>query len=369
VAASGVVVSSPAEGLLVDATINRGSFTVALRLAVAPGELVAVLGPNGSGKSTLLRAIAGLIPTAEGSITLAGQVLDDASQGVLVRASQRGVGVVFQDGRLFEHLRVIDNVGYAARARGASRGAARAVAREWLTRIGIAELSQRKPKDLSGGQAQRVALARAFASSPSILLLDEPFAALDVQTRAAMQGELSRHVQGFAGPALLVTHDPLEALVLADRIVIIEDGRLVQEGTPAEITSRPLTPYVAGLVGVNLYTATPTSDSHRMELGGGGSFELAEPAPELASFIALRPSSVTVHRDQPTGVSARNVWPGRVESLQIVGDRVRLDVAGAPRALVDVSTSAFTELGLGAGVHVWLSAKATDLTAYAAPRR
>jgi molybdate transport system ATP-binding protein len=356
------------DGLLVDAVIKRGSFSLGLRLEVSPGELVAVLGPNGSGKSTLLRSIAGLIPVAQGKITLAGHVLDDASTAIFMPAAQRGIGLVFQDGRLFGHMRVIDNVAYAPRARGRSRKESHEIARQWLERVGIEGLAGRKARELSGGQAQRVAVARSLASSPALLMLDEPFAALDVQTRAAMQGELSRHLHEFAGPALLVTHDPLEALVLADRIVVLEAGVVVQEGTPTQITSAPLTPYVAGVVGVNLYRATHGSDAHRMQLVDGGSFVLAEPAPEGASLVALRPSAVTVHRAQPGGLSARNVWAGHIEALQIVGDRVRLVVSGPPRTLVDVTTSAVTELGLTPGTAVWLTAKATDVSAYAAPR-
>jgi molybdate transport system ATP-binding protein len=355
-------------GLLIDAVIRRGSFEVSLQLEVSPGELVAVLGPNGSGKSTLLRAVAGLIPVAEGSISLGGQVLDDAQHDVLRPPAQRGCGLVFQDGRLFSHLRVIDNVGYAPRAQGHSRREAREIARHWLSRVGIEDLADRKPRELSGGQAQRVAVARALAASPAVLLLDEPFAALDVQTRAVMQGELSRHLHDYNGPALLVTHDPLEALVLADRIVVLEAGRIVQQGTAAEITSRPETPYVANLVGVNLYRATPAGEPHRIELAEGGHFVLSEPVPPGSTFVALRPSAITVHRDRPIAISARNVWAGRIDSLQIVGDRVRLDVIGTPRALVDVTTAAVAELGLGPGAAVWLAAKATDLVAYAAPR-
>jgi len=356
------------DGLTVDAVIRRGAFTLGLQLDVAPGELVAVLGPNGSGKSTLLRSVAGLMPISEGRITLAGTVLDDASAATFRPAAQRGIGLVFQDGRLFAHLRVLDNVAYAPRAQGRSRRDAHEIARHWLKRVGIEDLADRKSRELSGGQAQRVAVARAFAAAPALLMLDEPFAALDVQTRSAMQGELSRHLHEFSGPALLVTHDPLEALVLADRIVVLEAGTIAQQGTPAQITTAPLTAYVAGLVGVNLYSGTRGGDPRRMELDGGGGFTLAEPAPDTASLLALRPSAVTVHRHRPEESSARNVWPGLIESLQIVGDRVRLVVAGPPRTLVDVTTSAVAELGLSPGIDVWLSAKATDLNVYAAPR-
>ena len=347
------------------ASVNRGGFRLRLRLTVGAGELLAVLGPNGSGKSTLLRAIAGLAPIAEGRITLHGRVLDDVQASVLIRADARRVGMVFQDSRLFEHLRVIDNVAYAPRTRGASRSSARATAQSWLDRLGIGDLAGRRSRELSGGQAQRVAIARAFASDPAILLLDEPFAALDVQTRAAMQTELSRLLESFAGPAVLVTHDPLEALILADRIAVIENGRLVQQGTPAEITARPLTPYVAGVVGTNLYRACSSPARGVVQVQGGGQFHTDTELSAAPLLVALRPSAVTVHGRRPT--EAVNVWCGMIESLRAVGDRVRLDVEARPRVCVDVSTGTVAELGLAAGVQIWLSANPVDVSVYPVP--
>jgi molybdate transport system ATP-binding protein len=159
----------------------------------------------------------------------------------------------------------------------------------------------------------------------------------------------------------------LEALVLADRIVVLELGRIAQVATPTEISTRPLTPYVADLVGVNLYRARPGRSPVELELLDGGRFILPAPVPAAATLVAVRPSAITVHRSQPADLSARNVWSGQVRSLQIVGDRVRLEVLGPPRTLVDVTTASVAELGLSPGVDVWLSVKATDLSAYAAP--
>lgn len=224
----------------VDAEVVRGPFTLRLALRAGPGGVVGILGPNGSGKSTLLAAVAGLVPVTAGRIRLGGQVLDDAVEGSFVEASRRPVGFVFQDYRLFPHLDVRDNVAFSPRARGQSRRASRESATSWLSRLGIADLAARRPQDLSGGQAQRVALARALAGDPALLLLDEPLAALDASTRMDVQGELRRHLDAFDGPCLLVTHDPLEALVLADRLLVLEEGRVVQEGfLLSSLVSRP----------------------------------------------------------------------------------------------------------------------------------
>ena len=358
--------SVPAPGLVANAVVTRGSFTLRAEVASAPGEVLAVLGPNGSGKSTLLAAIAGLTPLAGGRISLGGVTLDDADTGMFVEAAHRPVGFVFQDYRLFPHLSVLDNVAFSPRARGLGRAPARATAADWLARLGLADLAHRRPADLSGGQAQRVALGRALAGDPALLLLDEPLSALDARTRLEVQTELKRHLADFAGPCLLVTHDPLEALVLADRLLVLEHGRVVQEGTPAEVARRPATDYVARLVGLNLYPGT--ADGARVVLEGGGSFVVPDHDERGEVLVALRPSAVVVSTSQPDVSSVRNTWPATITGLTLLTDRVRLDLEGEPSALVDVTPAAVAELGLDAGQRVWLSAKATELEVYGQTR-
>jgi molybdate transport system ATP-binding protein len=185
-----------------------------------------------------------------------------------------------------------------------------------------------------------------------------------VQTRAEVQGELREHLGAFAGPTLLVTHDPIEALLLAQRIVVLEDGRVAQAGTPTEITTKPLTPYVARLVGVNLYSGT--ANGTRIRLAGGGTLHAADPAAGPV-LVALRPTSITLHRHAPDDSSARNAWPATVSGLAPLGDRVRVTAEGEFTATTDVTAAAVAELGLAPGEQVWLSAKATDLTVYPAP--
>jgi molybdate transport system ATP-binding protein len=351
------------DGLVVDAEVQRGDFTLTVSLAAAPGEVLGVLGPNGSGKTTLLSAVAGLTPVSAGHITLAGQVVDDADAGTFVEASSRPVGFVFQNYRLFPHLTVAENVAFSPRARGLARQAARSAAAHWLGRLGLAGLAGRKPAELSGGQAQRVALARALAGEPALLLLDEPLSALDAGTRLDVQAELKRHLADFTGPCLLVTHDPLEALVLADRLVVLEDGRIVQEGTPGQVARQPATDYVAKLVGLNLYAGR--ADGSQVVLTGGGAFVISNQDARGDVLVAMRPSAVVVSSEPPRPSSARNTWPATVTGLTLLADRVRLDLEGKPSALVDVTPAAVAELSLTPGSQVWLTAKATDLEVYA----
>ena len=349
-------------GLDVDGQVRRGTFELDVQFRAPGGEVLAVLGPNGAGKSTLLTALSGLTPLSGGRITLAGTVLDDATTGHFVDPWKRPIGFVFQNYRLFPHLRVIDNVGFAGRSQGLSKAESRERARPWLERLGIADFADRLPADLSGGQAQRVALARALASEPDLLLMDEPLAALDARTRLEVQSELRSHLSEFEGPCLIVTHDPLEALVLADRLLVIEEGRIVQEGSPAEVTRRPATDYIAALVGLNLYAGD--ADGSMVRLRDGGEFTIADSTGHGEVLVALRPSAVVVHPHRPDPSSARNVWPGRIAGLTLLADRVRLDVEGEPSVLVDVTPAAIADLGLEPDSDVWLSAKATEFEVY-----
>ncbi len=355
-------------GLSLDGRVERGGFALEVATTVAPGEVVGLLGPNGAGKSTLLRVVAGLQPLTGGVLRLGGTVLDDASDGTWVPAERRPVALVFQDYRLFPHLDVRDNVAFAARSRGLGRAASRAQAEPWLERLDLVGLASRRPAQLSGGQAQRVALARALAAEPDVLLLDEPLAALDARTRLDVRASLREHLSDFGGPCVVVTHDPLEAMVLSDRLLVVEDGRVVQEGTPASVARHPATDYVARLAGLNLYAGHYDAHTHAVALDGGGRL-VATPTDgtSLGSgrvLVALSPSAVSVHREPLDGASQRNVWRGTVAGLELLGDRVRVEVRGEPGAVVDVTPAAVADLGLERGREVWLAAKATETLAY-----
>jgi molybdate transport system ATP-binding protein len=326
--------------------------------------VVALLGPNGAGKTTVLRALAGLLRLTGGRVALDGRVLEEPARRLRVPAERRPVGVVFQDYLLFPHLSVVENVAFGLRARGVRSAAARRTAQGWLERLGLPGVADASPRTLSGGQQQRVALARALATDPRLLLLDEPLAALDVSIRAEVRRDLRRHLREFAGVNLLVTHDPLEAIALADRLVVIERGRLVQVGTPAEVTERPRSGYVADLVGVNLLRGRAAGDG--IELSDGGRVEAVGTwAGEV--FAVIPPSAISLWRSRPDG-SPRNVWRGRAAGLDLLGDRVRVrvDASPQPSLVAEVTPAAVAELGLAEGSEVWVSVKATEVRVYPA---
>ncbi|MEV5692800.1 ABC transporter ATP-binding protein [Micromonospora globbae] len=342
--------------------VDRGAFRLDVPLRVAAGEVVALLGPNGAGKTTALRALAGLQPLTDGHVTLAGTDLDRPARGSWVPTERRPVGVVFQDYLLFPHLTALENVAFGPRRRGADRRAARDTAREWLRRVGLAGHEHRRPRQLSGGQAQRVALARALAVAPSLLLLDEPLAALDARTRLETRAELHRHLAAHPGATLLVTHDPLDALALADRLVIVEGGRVVQEGDAESVTARPRTDYVARLVGLNLYRGR--ADGDRVRVADGLHLTVADRVTGEA-YVAFRPAAVVVHPARPDG-SARNAWPATVSGVQRHGDYLRVRLDGPIAVAADVTPAAAAQLHLTPGQEVWAAVKAAETHAYPA---
>ncbi|MEV4623173.1 ABC transporter ATP-binding protein [Asanoa sp. NPDC049573] len=351
-------------GDLLDArlVVDRGAFRLDVHLRIAAGEVLALLGPNGAGKTTALRALAGLEPLTDGHVTLGDRQLDRPGGRVWTPPERRPIGVVFQDYLLFPHLSALDNVAFGPRRHGIDRRAARAQAAEWLARVGLAELGKRKPRQLSGGQAQRVALARALVNHPELLLLDEPLAALDARTRLDTRVELQRHLAEHPGATLLVTHDPLDALVLADRLVVIEHGAVVQEGDAAAVTARPRTDYVARLVGLNLYRGRAAGDG--VKVGDGLTLAVTDRV-EGEAFVAFRPSAVAVYKERPAG-SPRNVWAATVGGIQSHGDNLRVLLNGPIEAAADVTPAAAAELGLVPGKQVWASLKAAETHAYPA---
>jgi molybdate transport system ATP-binding protein len=351
-----------ATGLTVDVVVRRGGFDVAAAFDAAAGETVALLGPNGAGKSSLLLAIAGLVPPVAGEIRLDGRALD--GDGIYVPPDDRAIGVVFQELLLFPHLSAAENVAFPLRARGVPRAAARASAAAFLDRLGVGHRAGAKPRDLSGGEAQRVALARALVAEPRLLLLDEPLSALDVGARAAVRDLLRTELGRFAGVRVVVTHDPVEAMTLADRLVLLEAGRVTQIGTPQEIRDAPRSPYAADLVGVNAFRG-------RVEPleGGAGRLttehgEVVVPWPDVepgATVLGLlRPADVTLSTERPSG-SARNALLGPVSSVAIDGDRARVRLATAPPIVAEVTVGSIDRLGIREGGEVWASFKAVEV--------
>ena len=340
--------------------VARGEFALDVALSVEAGETVAVLGPNGSGKTTLLHALAGLVPLDAGQTRLDGVVLDDVAAGVSVPTEHRPVAVVFQDLLLFPHLSALENVAFGLRCRGRSVRDARQAALAWLDRMELGAFAHARATMLSGGQAQRVALARALAIEPKLLLLDEPLAAVDVQVRAQLRRDMRQHLATFDGVRLLVTHDPVEAFALADRVIVLEEGSVVQAGTPAAVTARPRSRWVANLAGVNLFRGRAADG--RVVLDGGGEIVVAEPIAGDV-FVAIHPRAVTLWRAKPDG-SPRNVWQGRIDEIDPEGAVARVRVASTPTIVAEVTAASADRFAVGETV--WVSVKATEVTLYPA---
>lgn len=349
--------------MIVDADfrIRRDDFELQFRGSVARGETVALLGPNGSGKTTTLNALAGLLAVDEGRISIGDRVVDDVDANVLVHANRRPVSIVFQDHLLFPHMDARDNVAFTLRTRGLRRTEARRRAQTWLSRFDLEGLARQRPGQLSGGQAQRVALARALAAEPDLLLLDEPLAALDVSTRVVVRRELRRILTDFDGATIVVTHDPLDAIALASRVIVLENGRISQAGAIAELTARPRSQFVAELVGLNLFTGI--ADHASIAIDGTDRAIHAAESSDGEVFVLIHPHAVSLHRLEPAG-SPRNRWLTRIESFDLLGDKVRVRTTDEPGLVAEITTDAIADLDLHEGDPVWVAVKATEVTVY-----
>ncbi len=349
--------------LSAEIALRLGTLDLHADLEVRPGELLALLGPNGAGKSTLLRCLAGLAPIDGGRITLDGVVVDDPSTDTFIEPDARPIGFVFQSYLLFDHMSILENVAFGLRARRTPKADARRTAAEWLERVGLTEYADQRPRTLSGGQAQRAALARALATNPRLLLLDEPLAALDAGTRSTVRRDLRRHLETFDGMRILVTHDPVDAYALADRVAILDAGRIVQIGTLSEVTAHPRSRYVAELVGVNLVTGTVTDGV--LSTDAGAHVVIADALPGL-SFAVIRPHSIALVREPAAGSSARNTWSGRIIEIDRLGDRVRVGIDGHLPLTAEITVAALDALELRPGDEIHASVKATDIEVYPA---
>ena len=349
---------SRGQGLDAHLLLSRGEgFTLDVPISIAPGYTVALLGPNGAGKSTVVAALAGLLPLDDGHITLDGRTLDDPERDVLVPPEDRRVGVVFQEYVLFPHLTAAQNIEFGLRSSKASQAAIHEQSVQWLDRFGLDGLADRKPRALSGGEAQRVALARALITEPDLLLLDEPLAALDATTRVHLRRTLADHLDRFPGARLLITHDPTEALLLADEIHVIEDGTITQVGKPDDIRLRPRTSYIADLAGSNLIRGTAdkgivTAGSHRLHI--------ADTHIAGSVLAAIHPRAIVIDRHRSDG-SPRNTWETTVIRIEHYGDRVRLQTGDPILLTAEITPDALHALEIDEGSVVWISIKATEI--------
>ena len=338
---------------------------VDLAFDIAAGQVLAVLGPNGAGKSTALHVIAGLVHPDRGEVRVGQRVLTDTEAGIQVPTHDRRVGLLLQDPLLFPHLSVTRNVAFAPRS-------SRAAAAHWLTEVDATELADRMPRQLSGGQAQRVALARALAADPDVLLLDEPLAGLDVGVATAMRKVLRRVLARDGRSAVLITHDLIDVLTLADRVLVLEAGRIVETGLTSKVLATPRSQFGARFAGVNLVGGTAHADGV-LSTQWGTTWH-GSPGPDVRpgeSAVALfNPAAVAVYRDKPHG-SPRNTVEVTVAELDARGAviRVRADEQpdGAPGLAADITAESAAELRLVPGDRVYFAVKAQEVALHVGP--
>ena len=335
---------------------------VEIAIDVADGQTVAILGPNGSGKSTVLSVVAGILRPDHGRAALGATTLFDIADGAWTAPHERGTGLLAQDPLLFPHLSVIDNVAFGPRSSGASRAQSREGARTWLGEVDAGQLADRKPAELSGGQAQRVAIARALAAEPRLLLLDEPMAALDITVVPAMRQVLRRVLADRT--AVIVTHDVLDLLLLADHVVVMEHGRVVEQGPTKDVLERPRSSFGAGIAGLNLARGHVEARAVRTPSGlvVAGLHGDEEVPDGTAAVAVFSPGAVSVHRERPTG-SPRNVWTTTIRELEPRGSQVRVQT---DEMSADVTAPVVAELDLMPGTEIFLAIKASEVAIYEA---
>ncbi|WP_300017980.1 ATP-binding cassette domain-containing protein [Pseudonocardia sp.] len=364
---------SAGTGLSAELRLERAGFTLDATLRVEPGEVLAILGPNGAGKSTILGILSGLLRPERGRVQLGDRVLTDTSAGVAVPTYRRRVGLLAQQALLFPHLSAAANVAFGPRCAGVDRREADRVAHHWLGEVEVAELADRRPSQLSGGQAQRVALARALACEPDLLLLDEPLSALDVDSAPAMRALLRRVVRDAGRTTVLVTHHVLDALVLADRVLVVTGGSVVEEGATRDVLTRPRSAFAARVAGLNLVPGTATEGGVRTADGRIVSGHSEEALAEGTSAVAVfSPSAVAVFPEPPKG-SPRTTVEVVLEAMEPRGDVVRLRAAsprGGPEWVAglaaDVTPAAVADLALVPGSRLFFVIKSVEVTVHGA---
>ena len=338
--------------------VVRGSLSLDTWLDAAPGEVVALLGPDGAGKTTILRCIAGLLAIDRGLIAVNGEIVDDPSANVFVPSAQRSAGVMSHQHLLFPHMSVLENVAFGLRAHGVDKSVAHQEARHWLRRVACDGIEQCRPVQLSDAQSRRVALARALACEPELLLLDDPLGALDPATQVEIRRELRRHLAEFRGSAVLVTHNPIDAYILADRVVIVESGHVVQDGTLAEIATHPRSNYVAEVVGLNLLAGSMMGGVFAVD--GGATLVVAAVDIDGPAIAVIRPQDISLHLTKPEG-SHRNTWMAAVIDVDHRSDRVRVRLQGPVQLTAEITADTADALGIRVGRELWAAVMATEI--------
>jgi molybdate transport system ATP-binding protein len=338
-----------------------GRFELACDLAVEAGKAVALVGASGAGKTTMLRAVGGLVRPYAGRVVCDETSWSDTTRGVFLSPQERSCGMVFAEYALFGHLSVLENVCFGLRALGTDRALARAKALDLLALFQIEPLAARRANTLSSGEMQRVALARALAVAPRVLLLDEPLSAIDVQRRAPIRASILRHIEETGIAAVVVTHDPIEALLFARDLIVMDAGSVVQRGKAPDLRERPRSGYVAAFAGVNLYEGSATPEP-------GGISTVKVDGAELAVIgqwqghvaLVVDPDAVILSKEQPHS-SARNCLLGEVVLAYPEGNAVRVTLASSPPVIARISQKSAGELDVKPGMQLYASFKAGEV--------
>lgn len=343
-----------------EARLGARGFDVSV--TVGSGETVAILGPNGAGKSTLLNVIAGLLKPDSGHARLDDKTLFSLAAGtksVWMPPHLRGVSLLAQQALLFPHLSVLDNVAFGPTSAGVAKGVARRDAEAWLREVEASDFAGRKPGQLSGGQAQRIAVARALASHPRLLLLDEPMAALDVTVTPTLRRMLRRVLERRT--VILVTHDVIDAFTLADRVVVMNEGRVIDNGPTRDVLERPRNAFTAALVALNLLTGVRTATGLVTSGGVGVSITSDADIPNGANVGAtVEPSAVSVSMEKPSAFGL-NVFEGIVSDLEPRGDLIRVHM---DHLSADVSPALIAHLDVVPGSRAWFAFHPSTVTLY-----
>jgi molybdate transport system ATP-binding protein len=339
-------------------------FTLDVEFTAAEGEALVLIGPTGCGKTMTLRSIAGLERPDSGRIVCDGDVLYDGASRAIVPPEKRHVGFVFQNYALFPHLTALENVVYGPTARGVRRSEALDTARDALAQVGLTELGAQRPLQLSGGQQQRVALARALASGARVLLMDEPVAALDAQTRREVRAELRSVIESVGVATVIVTHDHIDALTLGDRLCVMREGKIIQQGTRAQLLTHPQDEFVADFLGLNLFRGIAVlreDDIVEVRVNGSKLYATEKIAGDV--FLACHPTDVTLTPHAPEG-SALNVISGEVAEIVHLGGTARVTLRGDLAIVAEISARSLTALALKVGDRAFASFKASAARCY-----
>ncbi len=346
-----------------------GRFSLEASWEVEPGQALTLFGPSGAGKTTLLRTIAGLIQPREGHIEIGDQTVFDSQHGIFVPPHLRRVGLLTQGHHLFPHLTVGGNIGYGLIDWEPQERRRRLA--ELVELFQLADLVDRRPHQISGGQQQRAALARALAPQPALMLLDEPFNSLDIELRRSLRSELRARLRDAGVPAIIVTHDIEEAISMADEVQVIYDGKVEAAGPPLEVLGQPGHGRVARLVGVENLLGMTVASIHPQDGTmicvdpDGSGLRLEVPLSDVIDgsrvTVGIRASDIILADTEPLGSSARNRLPGAVSQVELRPPGYQVTLAcGAVDLKCHITGTSLNEMGISAGDNLWAVFKASS---------